>query len=193
MRVHTYVIAVDSGGAPNYDAPAVTLAVCKPRIRKKARIGDLVLPSPTTGPTGDSRPRRRTAPRPRTTSIGPVPTDWCRSRMEPRTGLLSARHERRARPCLRSRLALRRFWSRVTRVLRPTHGRRSPRRATRRPVREHVEAPRGLARRTATGKGGFSQAQWNLQSETVQDPRIGSRRATQTLLASANKKRENGV
>ena len=43
MRVHTYVIATDAGSAPNYDPPAVTLAVCKPRIRKKAKVGDLVL------------------------------------------------------------------------------------------------------------------------------------------------------
>jgi hypothetical protein len=43
VRVHTYVIATDAGSAPNYDRPFVTLAVCKPRIRKKAEIGDLVL------------------------------------------------------------------------------------------------------------------------------------------------------
>lgn len=43
MRVHTYVIATDAGSAPNYDRPFFTLAVCKPRIRKKAEIGELVL------------------------------------------------------------------------------------------------------------------------------------------------------
>ena len=43
MRVHTYVIVVDSGAAPNYDKPFTTLAVCKPRIRRKASIGELVL------------------------------------------------------------------------------------------------------------------------------------------------------
>jgi hypothetical protein len=43
MRVHTYVIATDAGSAPNYDPPFVTLAVCKPRIRRKADIGELVL------------------------------------------------------------------------------------------------------------------------------------------------------
>jgi hypothetical protein len=43
VRVHTYVIAVDAGSAPNYDRPLVTLAVCKPRIRRKAEIGELVL------------------------------------------------------------------------------------------------------------------------------------------------------
>lgn len=43
MRVHTYVIATDAGSAPNYGPPAVTLAVCKPGIRKKAKVSDLVL------------------------------------------------------------------------------------------------------------------------------------------------------
>lgn len=43
MRVHTYVITTDAGSAPNYDPPCVTLAVCKPRIRRKAQVGDLVL------------------------------------------------------------------------------------------------------------------------------------------------------
>jgi hypothetical protein len=43
VRVHTYVIVVDSGAAPNYDRPCTTLAVCKPRIRKRANVGDLVL------------------------------------------------------------------------------------------------------------------------------------------------------
>ena len=43
MRVHTYVIATDAGSAPNYDSPCTTLAVCKPRIRKKANVGELVL------------------------------------------------------------------------------------------------------------------------------------------------------
>jgi hypothetical protein len=43
VRVHTYVIRWDAGSAPNYDPPFITLAVCKPRIRKKAEVGDLVL------------------------------------------------------------------------------------------------------------------------------------------------------
>ena len=42
MKVHTYVIAIDAGSAPNYDPPFVTLAVCKPRIRRKANVGELV-------------------------------------------------------------------------------------------------------------------------------------------------------
>lgn len=43
MKVYRYVIATDAGGAPNYDPPAVTLAICKPRIRRSARAGDLVM------------------------------------------------------------------------------------------------------------------------------------------------------
>ncbi|MFT3967529.1 MAG: hypothetical protein QM690_16775 [Sphingobium sp.] len=43
MRVWSYVIRTDRGSAPNYDGPAVTLTICKPRIRKRAQKGDLVL------------------------------------------------------------------------------------------------------------------------------------------------------
>lgn len=43
MRVWSYVITTDGGGAPNYDGPAVTLTICKPYIRRYARPGDMVL------------------------------------------------------------------------------------------------------------------------------------------------------
>ena len=43
MHVWTYVITYDEGGAPNFEPPATTLTVCKPRIRRAARPGDLVL------------------------------------------------------------------------------------------------------------------------------------------------------
>jgi hypothetical protein len=43
MRVHTYVITTDAASAPNYDPPFTTLAVCKPRVRRKAAIGELIL------------------------------------------------------------------------------------------------------------------------------------------------------
>lgn len=43
MKVFTYVQVNDGGSAPNYDSPALTLAVCKPRIRRTAQRGDLVL------------------------------------------------------------------------------------------------------------------------------------------------------
>lgn len=43
MRVWTYVIRDDVGGAPNLAPPAPTLVICKPEIRKGATIGDIVL------------------------------------------------------------------------------------------------------------------------------------------------------
>lgn len=43
MRVWSYVITTDRGSAPNFDPPAVTLTVCKPRIRRSAQVDDLVL------------------------------------------------------------------------------------------------------------------------------------------------------
>jgi hypothetical protein len=43
MKVFTYVQVNDGGSAPNYDPPALTLAVCKPLIRRTAQRGDLVL------------------------------------------------------------------------------------------------------------------------------------------------------
>jgi hypothetical protein len=43
MLIHTYVIRIDAGSAPNYAPPMVTLAICKPRIRKRADVGDAVV------------------------------------------------------------------------------------------------------------------------------------------------------
>lgn len=43
MNVWTYVITVDAGAAPNFDLGLTTLTVCKPRIRRSAKPGDLVL------------------------------------------------------------------------------------------------------------------------------------------------------
>jgi len=43
MEIWTYVITNDDGSAPNYEAPATTLAICKPRIRANAKEGDVVL------------------------------------------------------------------------------------------------------------------------------------------------------
>lgn len=42
-RVYSYVVAGDSGFAPNPFHGWLTLACCKPRIRKHARKGDLVV------------------------------------------------------------------------------------------------------------------------------------------------------
>jgi putative DNA base modification enzyme with NMAD domain len=43
MQVWTYVISSDDGSAPNYEPPFVTLSICKPRIRRKARPGQMIL------------------------------------------------------------------------------------------------------------------------------------------------------
>lgn len=43
VTLWTYVIATNTGGAPNYDPPHVTLALCKPKIRIGARVGDMVM------------------------------------------------------------------------------------------------------------------------------------------------------
>jgi putative DNA base modification enzyme with NMAD domain len=38
-----YVITNDDGSAPNYARPRVTLAICKPKIRKAAKKGDIII------------------------------------------------------------------------------------------------------------------------------------------------------
>jgi hypothetical protein len=43
MDLYCYVIATDAGSAPNYDQPFTTLAICKPKIRTSAQLGDVVL------------------------------------------------------------------------------------------------------------------------------------------------------
>lgn len=43
MLVWTYAIATDAGGAPNFKGSAATLAICKPPIRRQAKVGDMVL------------------------------------------------------------------------------------------------------------------------------------------------------
>ena len=43
MKVFTYVIQFDGGAAPNYCEPATTLAICKPRIRRSAEVGDAII------------------------------------------------------------------------------------------------------------------------------------------------------
>ena len=41
--IRSYVITHDHGFSPNYDPPALTLACCKPRIRKTAVVGDWIV------------------------------------------------------------------------------------------------------------------------------------------------------
>lgn len=43
MIVRTYVLTTDAGSAPNFEAPLTTLAICKPRLRRAAQPGDVVL------------------------------------------------------------------------------------------------------------------------------------------------------
>ena len=43
MKIHAYVVVHDGGSAPNHEAPATTLAICKPRIRRSANVGDVVI------------------------------------------------------------------------------------------------------------------------------------------------------
>ena len=42
-RLYTYVVATDLGLAPNPFQGVCTLAVCKPMIRRTARVGDWIL------------------------------------------------------------------------------------------------------------------------------------------------------
>lgn len=43
VKAYRYIITNDDGSAPNYSPPQVTLAICKPKIRKNALPGDLVI------------------------------------------------------------------------------------------------------------------------------------------------------
>lgn len=42
-RTYAYVIVNDRGGAPCYEDGLLTLAVCKPAVRRTAQPGDLVI------------------------------------------------------------------------------------------------------------------------------------------------------
>ncbi len=41
-RIYSYVVARDTGAAPNVNAGICTLAICKPRIRRGAELGDWI-------------------------------------------------------------------------------------------------------------------------------------------------------
>ncbi len=43
MKVYSYIVAYDTGFAPNPFFGVCTLATCKPRIREHASIGDWVI------------------------------------------------------------------------------------------------------------------------------------------------------
>ncbi|WP_156503502.1 hypothetical protein [Eikenella longinqua] len=42
-RLYTYKVAYDSGTAPNPDFNTCTLAICKPAIRRTAKVGDIIV------------------------------------------------------------------------------------------------------------------------------------------------------
>ena len=52
VRLHSYVVAIDDGFAPNPFYGYCTLATCKPKIRRYAKIGDWIL---GTGPKRKNR------------------------------------------------------------------------------------------------------------------------------------------
>ena len=43
MRAFSYVETADTGAAPNFQPPFTTFAICKPKIRQTAQIGDLII------------------------------------------------------------------------------------------------------------------------------------------------------
>lgn len=48
MTIRSYVITHDFGFSPNYSEPALTLACCKPGIRKSANVGDWIVGTHST-------------------------------------------------------------------------------------------------------------------------------------------------
>jgi len=53
-RLYTYIVRVDDGAAPNPFGGMCTLAICKPRIRSSARVGDWVVGvGSKNAPSGD--------------------------------------------------------------------------------------------------------------------------------------------
>jgi hypothetical protein len=43
MKIYSYILRIDDGAAPNPFGGICTLTICKPKIRKKASIGDWVI------------------------------------------------------------------------------------------------------------------------------------------------------
>ena len=54
MKLSAYIVRVDSGFAPNPFGRHCSLACCKPTIRRKAEVGDIVIGT-TSGSTGNPR------------------------------------------------------------------------------------------------------------------------------------------
>ena len=55
MLIRSYVVRFDGGFAPNPFGGYLTLATCKPRIRKHAQVGDLVVGTGSTQSVGADR------------------------------------------------------------------------------------------------------------------------------------------
>lgn len=53
MKIYSYVITHDTGFAPNPFHGVLTLATCKPKIRKKAKIGDILLGTGSASSVGN--------------------------------------------------------------------------------------------------------------------------------------------
>jgi hypothetical protein len=55
-RLFSYVVQTDYGSAPNPFWNACTLVICKPKIRRSARVGDWIVGTgPASSPLGDIR------------------------------------------------------------------------------------------------------------------------------------------
>ena len=53
MHIFSYVITHDSGFAPNPFCGFLTLATCKPQIRKQARVGDFIVGTGSAATVGN--------------------------------------------------------------------------------------------------------------------------------------------
>ena len=42
-KLYTYIVACDNGGAPCVEEDCLTIAICKPEIRRKAKVGDMIV------------------------------------------------------------------------------------------------------------------------------------------------------
>jgi len=41
--LYSYILATDNGGAPCVENDCLTISICKPKLRQKARIGDIIV------------------------------------------------------------------------------------------------------------------------------------------------------
>ena len=55
MKLYSYVVVSDTGFAPNPFDNFCTLATCKPRIRKNAKIGDIIIGTGSKSNVGNNK------------------------------------------------------------------------------------------------------------------------------------------